>query len=81
MVGQLYSTTFQLNYMNTSDTETPFLDLDLSITNGIFSSKIYDKQDDFNFEIVNVLFLDGDVPCSLPKVYIFRSLFVCESVF
>ena len=28
------------------------------------SSKIYDKQDDFNFEIVNFPFLDGDVPRS-----------------
>ena len=36
----------------------------MSITNGIVSSKIYDKQDDFNFEIVNFLFLDGDVPRS-----------------
>ena len=26
------------------------------------SSKIYDKRDDFNFEIVNFPFLDGDVP-------------------
>ena len=41
-----------------------FLDLNLSITNGIVSSKIYDKQDDFNFEIVNFPFLDGDVPRS-----------------
>ena len=38
--------------------------LNLSITNGIISSKIYDKQDDFNFEIVNFSFLDGDVPRS-----------------
>ena len=30
-----------------------FLDLNLSITNGIVSSKIYDKRDDFNFEIVS----------------------------
>ena len=35
----------------------------MSITNGIVSSKIYDKRDDFTFEIVNFLFLDGDVPC------------------
>ena len=42
----------------------PFLDLNLSITNGIVSSKIYDKRDDFNFEIVNFPFLDGDVPRS-----------------
>ena len=42
----------------------PLLTLNLSITNGIVSSKIYDKRDDFNFEIVNFLFLDGDVPRS-----------------
>ena len=36
--------------------------MNLSITNGIVSSKIYDKRDDFNFEIVNFPFLDGDVP-------------------
>ena len=40
------------------------MDLDLSIPNGIISSKIYDKRDDFNFEIVNFPFLDGDVPRS-----------------
>ena len=33
--------------MNSPDTEAPFLDLKLSITNGIVSSKIYDKRDDF----------------------------------
>ena len=52
------------NKANSSDTEAPFLDLNLSITNGIVSSKIYDKRDDFNFEIVNFPFLDGDVPRS-----------------
>ena len=36
----------------------------MSITNGIVSSKIYDKRDDFSFEIVNFPFLDGDVPLS-----------------
>ena len=64
MVGQIYPTELQLNKAYSSDTEAPFLDLNLSITNGIVSSKIYDKQDDFNFEIVNFPFLDGDVPRS-----------------
>ena len=64
MVGQIYSTEPQLNKANSSDTEAPFLDLNFSITNGIVSSKIYDKWDDFNFEIVNFPFLDGDVPRS-----------------
>ena len=63
MVGQIYPTELQLNKANSSDTEAPFLDLNSSITNGIVSSKIYEKRDDFNFEIVNFPFLDGDVPC------------------
>ena len=53
----------QFNKANTSDTETaPFLDLHLPISNGFVSSKIYDKRDDFDFDIVNFPFLDGDVP-------------------
>ena len=64
MVGQIYPTELQLSKANSSDTGIPFFDLNLSITNGIVSSKIYDKWDDFNFEIVNFPFLDGDVPRS-----------------
>ena len=52
----------QLNKANASDTEAAFLDLNLSIHNDIVSTKIYDKRDDFNFDIVNSPFLDGDVP-------------------
>ena len=36
----------------------------MSITNGVVSAKIYDKGDDFNIEIVNFQFLDGEVSCS-----------------
>ena len=64
MVGQIYPTELQLNKANSSDTEAPFLDLNLSIKNGIIFSKIYNKRDDSNFEIVNFPFLDGDVPRS-----------------
>ena len=53
MVGQIYLTELQLKKVNSSDTGAPFLDLNLSITNGLVSSKIYDKRDDLNFEIVN----------------------------
>ena len=41
-----------------------FLDLHLSISNDIVSSKIYDKRDDFDFKIVNFPFLDVDAPSS-----------------
>ena len=46
MVGQIYPTELQLNKANSSDTEALFLDLNLSITNGIVSSKINDKRND-----------------------------------
>ena len=84
MVGQIYPTEVQLNKANSSDTEAPFLDLNLSITNGIVSSKIDDKQDDCNFEIVNSPFPDGDVSRSPSYgVYIsqlIRFARVCSSV-
>ena len=62
MVNQTYSSELQLNKANTSDTEAPFLDLHLYISNGFVSSKIYDKRDDYDFDIVNCPFFDGDVP-------------------
>ena len=49
---------------NTSDTEAAFLDLHLSISSDIVSTKIYDKRDDFDIETVNFPFLDGNVPRS-----------------
>ena len=61
MVNRIYPPELQLNKANTADTEAPFLDLHLSISNGFVSSKIYDKRDDFDFDIVNFPFLDGDV--------------------
>ena len=64
MVNRIYPPELQLNKANTSYTEAPFLDLHLSISNGFVSSKIYDKRDDFDFDIVNFPFLDGDVPRS-----------------
>ena len=57
MVNRIYPPELQLNKANTSDTEAPFLDLHLSISNGFVSSKIYDKRDVFDFDIVNFLVL------------------------
>ena len=63
MVNQIYPPELQLNKANTSDSEAPFLDLHLSISNSSISSNIYDKRDDFDFDIVNFPFLDGYIPC------------------
>ena len=63
-VSQIYPSDLQLNKTNISDTKAAFLDLHLSISNDIVSTKIYDKRDDFDFELVNFPFLDGDFPHS-----------------
>ena len=65
MISQIYPSELQINKANTSDTEAAFLDLHLSISNDIVSTKIYDKRDDFDFEMVIFPFLNGDVPLSL----------------
>ena len=53
MINQIYPSQMQLNKaINTSDTEAPFWDLHLSISHSFVSSKIYDKHDDFDFDIV-----------------------------
>ena len=72
MVNQIYPPELQLNKANTTDTEAPILGLHLSISNGSVSSKIYDKRDGFDFDIMVVnfsVFLDV-----LRMVYTFRNL-------
>ena len=64
MVSQIHPSELQLNKANTADTEAAFIDLHLSVSNDIVSTKIDDKRDDFDFEIVNFPILDGDVPLS-----------------
>ena len=64
LVSQIYSSELQLYKANTSDTKAAFLDLHLSSSYDIVSTKIYDKRDNFDFEIVNFPFLDSDVPRS-----------------
>ena len=71
MVSQIYPSELQIYKANTSDTKAAFLDLHLSISNDNVSTKMYDKRDDLDFEIVNFPFLDGDIPrITSDKVYI-----------
>ena len=54
IVRQIYPSELQLNKANTCDIEAAFLDLHMSISNDIVSTKIYDKRDDLPF----LIFLD-----------------------
>ena len=53
MVNRIYLSELQLNKANVSDADASFLDLHLSISDGFVKTKIYDKRDDFDFDIVN----------------------------
>ena len=59
MVNRIYPSELQLNKANVSYTEASFLDLHLSISDALVKTKIYDKRDDFDFDIVNF-------PCDVP---------------
>ena len=68
MVSQIYPLELQLNKAYTSDTKAAFLNLHLFISNDIVSTKIYDKRDDFDFEIVNFPYLDGGIPRPMESI-------------
>ena len=78
MVDWIYPAELQLNKANSSYTEAPFLDLNLSVSNGTVSTSIYYTRDDFDFDIVNFPFLDSDVPrrtsCGVYISHLFVSL-------
>ena len=58
-----------------------FLDLHVSILDGSDKTKIFDKRNDFDFDIVNFPFLDGDVPrWTSYGVYISQLNSFCSSV-
>ena len=80
LISQIYPSELQLNKANSSDTKAAFLDLHLSIVNGFVPCKIYDKRDDFDFEIVNFPFLAGDVPRVASYGVYFTIDLICQSV-
>ena len=64
MVNRIDLSELQLSKINVSDSDDQFWDLLLSISDCFVKTKSYDKQDDFDFDIVNFPFLCGDVPRS-----------------
>ena len=64
MVNHIYPSELQLNKAYVSESKVSLLDLHLSISDGFVKTKSFNKRDDFDFDIVNFPFLDGDVPRS-----------------
>ena len=61
MVSGIYPPELQFNKANVADADASYMDLHISISNCFVKTKIYDKGDDFEFDMVNFPFLDGDV--------------------
>jgi hypothetical protein len=62
LVSKIYPSELKLNKTNSSDVLHLCLDLNISIINNTIVTKIYDKRDYFDFNIVNYPHLDRDVP-------------------
>ena len=81
MINHVDPSELQLNKANISDTEASFLDLHLSVLDGFVKTKIFDNRDDFEFDIVNFPFIDGDVPRSTSYAVLYFSTYsFCSSV-
>ena len=59
LVADLFLYCYERDFMDSLNHD---IQADVIEANGFVSSKIYDKRDDFDFDIVNFPFLDGDVP-------------------
>lgn len=79
MIKDIYPPQLELNKANFVDTNASFLDLNISIINGKIKTSIYDKRDDFNFQIVNFPHLSGNIPKSPSYgVYISQLIRFCR---
>ena len=62
MALSIYPEAMKLNKENSDNQKATFLDLDETIINNKIIVKVYDKRDDYKFEIVNYPRLSGNIP-------------------
>ena len=62
---QIYPKELQLNKENDSDNHATFLDLDITITDNKFVTKLYDKRDSYNFDIVRLPYKNSNMPSKM----------------
>ena len=62
VLSDIYPPEMIVNKTNISVRKTNFLDLTISIFRGKFYIKLYDKRNDYDFEVINYPFLDGNIP-------------------
>ena len=74
-MGEIYPKELVLVPDGSDGLSTSFLDLNLVIKDGVVSTSIFNKRDEFDFKIVNFPNLSGNIP--LKSSY---GVFICEAV-
>ena len=75
-VKEIYPSQLTVEKANTSDDLANYLDLTFIMeSNNRLYTKLYDKRDDFDFHIVNFLFLSSNIPSS-PSYGVYISQFI-----
>ena len=73
-MSNIYLLELTLKRTTESDTKLSYLDVSISICHGKFVTEVYDKRDNFNFNIVNYPFMCSNIPAGLHTVCTFHSL-------
>ena len=68
-MSDIYPKELVLTPDDTDGKSCPFLDLQVTMTDSIISTSIYDKRDTFHFPIVNFPNLSGNIPLSYYGVF------------
>ena len=61
-IEDIYPVELTLKKTSESSTSLSYLDIQITMLNGKYSTAVYDKRDDFNFKIVNFPFLCSNIP-------------------
>ena len=58
----IYPQTLELKYTARSRISATFLDMDISISNSIFNKKLFDKRNEFNFNVISLPNMSSHIP-------------------
>ena len=62
---EIYPPEMELKKENNGSLEASFLDLSISISSGVFNSKLYDKRDNFPFAIIRMPYRCSNMPSTI----------------
>ena len=61
-IKNIYPPQLELKKTTETDSRLSYLDLEVNIVEGKFTTAVYDKRDGFSFHIVNFPYMDSNIP-------------------